>query len=77
MGGGAGHLLQVHCCINTRLTYVSCSAQDEHGNLHAKSWAEALDTVKQRLAGLQGDQVRGIAGKLADAESMIALKVGL
>ncbi len=50
--------------------------QDEAGNLHAKSWAEALDVVKQRLAGLSGDQIRGIAGKLADAESMVALKVG-
>lgn len=49
--------------------------QDEAGNLHAKSWAEALDVVKQRLAGLSGDQIRGIAGKLADAESMVALKV--
>lgn len=51
--------------------------QDEHGNLKAQTWTEALYVIKQRLQGVQGDQIRGIAGKLADAESMIALKVWL
>lgn len=51
--------------------------QDEHGNLKAQTWTEALDVIRQRLQGVQGDQIRGIAGKLADAESMIALKVWL
>jgi hypothetical protein len=51
--------------------------QDEHGNLKAQTWSEALHVIRQRLQGVQGDQIRGIAGKLADAESMIALKVCL
>jgi NADH dehydrogenase/NADH:ubiquinone oxidoreductase subunit G len=49
--------------------------QDEHGNLKSQTWTEALHVIKQRMQGVQGDQIRGIAGKLADAESMIALKV--
>ena len=50
--------------------------QDEQGNLQNSSWPEALAAVRSRLAGLHGDQIRAIAGKLADAESMIAMKVG-
>lgn len=50
--------------------------QDEKGNLKAQTWTEALHAIQQRVQGVQGDQIRGIAGKLADAESMIALKVG-
>lgn len=51
--------------------------QDKHGNLKSQTWSEALHVIRQRLQGVQGDQIRGIAGKLADAESMIALKVCL
>ena len=38
-------------------------------------WSEALDAVQQALGKVQGNEIRAIAGKLADAEGIIALKV--
>ena len=40
------------------------------------SWPEALATVAEGLAssGAKGDEIKAIAGSLADAESMVALK---
>ncbi|GAA99357.1 hypothetical protein E5Q_06052 [Mixia osmundae IAM 14324] len=40
------------------------------------SWSEALDIVGEGLAksGATGNQIQGIAGALADSESMVALK---
>lgn len=40
------------------------------------SWPEALATVAEGLAqsGAKGDEIKGVAGALADAESMVALK---
>ncbi|CEH17840.1 nadh-ubiquinone oxidoreductase [Ceraceosorus bombacis] len=40
------------------------------------SWPEALATVAEGLAasGAKGDEIQGVAGALADAESLVALK---
>lgn len=38
------------------------------------SWADALAAVQRGLEGVQGSEMKAIAGKLADAESMMALK---
>lgn len=43
---------------------------------HPVAWPDALKAVADRLATVKGNEIKGIAGKLADAESMIALKVG-
>ena len=42
--------------------------------LQQATWPEAFAAVKQAASGLKGSQMRAIAGKLADAESMVALK---
>ena len=39
-------------------------------------WSEALEAVQQAVGKVQGNEIKAIAGKLADAESMISLKVG-
>ena len=38
------------------------------------SWSSALLTVRDRVAGLNGDQLLGVVGEQADAESIVALK---
>ncbi|KAI8063496.1 G subunit of NADH dehydrogenase [Gongronella butleri] len=38
------------------------------------SWEKALTVVADRLQSVQGDEAKAIAGHLADAESMVALK---
>lgn len=48
--------------------------KNSEGNLESKSWPEAVAAVSEKLGALKGNEIRGIAGKLADAESMIALK---
>lgn len=45
--------------------------------LQPAAWPEALDAVKSALEGVDGSEIKAISGKLADAESMIALKVGM
>jgi len=42
--------------------------------LQAASWAEALAAVKAGLRGATGDAIKAVAGKLADAESMVCVK---
>ncbi|KAI8470294.1 MAG: NADH:ubiquinone oxidoreductase 76 kDa subunit [Monoraphidium minutum] len=42
--------------------------------LQPSTWGEALAAVRAAAAGKSGSQLRAIAGKLADAESMVALK---
>jgi len=44
------------------------------GKLHETSWAAAFNAVADGLKGVSGDQIAGLAGDLADAESMYALK---
>ena len=44
--------------------------------LKPASWPDALLAVKKGLEGAQRNEIKAIAGKLADAESMVALKVG-
>ena len=48
-------------------------AQGANG-LEASTWGEALTAIKSAAAGLRGTQLKAIAGKLSDAESMVALK---
>ncbi|HXQ50460.1 MAG TPA: NADH-quinone oxidoreductase subunit NuoG [Stellaceae bacterium] len=45
-----------------------------HGRLEEASWHDAFAAIAQRLARLPGTQVAAIAGDLADAEAMCALK---
>lgn len=44
------------------------------GSLQQTSWQDALSTVRDAVRRVKGNEIRAIAGKLADAESMIALK---
>jgi NADH-quinone oxidoreductase subunit G len=43
--------------------------------LEAASWPDAFEAIKKGLEGAKRNQIAAIAGKLADAESMVALKV--
>jgi NADH-quinone oxidoreductase subunit G len=44
------------------------------GKLHPASWPEAFAAIAQRLKGLPGGKIAAIAGDVADAEAMLALK---
>ncbi len=44
------------------------------GRLRPATWAEAFDAIKQKLLGTSANRVAAIAGDLACAESMVALK---
>jgi NADH-quinone oxidoreductase subunit G len=44
------------------------------GKLEAATWAEAFDAIVAKIKELSGTQIAAIAGDLADAESMLALK---
>ena len=46
----------------------------KNGKLVPCSWREAFDAIAARVTGVQGTQVAAIAGDLADAEAMLALK---
>lgn len=38
-------------------------------------WPDALKAIAEGLKGVKGNEMKAIAGKLADAEAMVALKV--
>jgi NADH-quinone oxidoreductase subunit G len=44
------------------------------GKLEPATWAEALTAIAARLKGLDGGRIAAIAGDMADAESLVALK---
>ena len=44
------------------------------GKLSPASWPEALSAVAEKMKGLSGEQMAAVAGDLADAESVFALK---
>ncbi len=44
------------------------------GRLRPASWPEAFQAVAERLKGVAGGRIAALAGDLADAESMLALK---
>ena len=44
------------------------------GRMVKASWTEAFAAIAERLQGVPGDKIGAIAGNLADAESMLALK---
>jgi NADH-quinone oxidoreductase subunit G len=44
------------------------------GKLRPASWPEAFTAIAAKLKGLPGDRIGAVAGGLADAESMVALK---
>jgi len=44
------------------------------GKLTKASWPDAFAAIADKLAGVAGDRIGAIAGDLADAESMLALK---
>ena len=45
-----------------------------NGRLQEVSWDKALDAITDRVCAASGDRIAAIAGDLADAESMFALK---
>ncbi len=44
------------------------------GKLHPATWPEAFAAIAERLKGLPGTKMAAIAGDMADAEAMLALK---
>jgi len=48
--------------------------KDESGSLKPVKWDEALLKVKEQMEKVKGGEMKAIAGKLADAESLICLK---
>jgi NADH-quinone oxidoreductase subunit G len=46
----------------------------KNGKLVESNWAEAFSVISQRIEGVPGTRIAGIAGDLCDAESMLALK---
>ncbi len=44
------------------------------GKLVEATWGEAFAAIAERLHGMRGDRIGAVAGDLADAESMLALK---
>lgn len=70
---GLKHAFGVHC--NPYCGYPRIPAQGPNG-LQPATWGEALSAVAAASKGLRGTQLKAVAGKLADAESMVALKVG-
>ncbi len=47
---------------------------EKSGKLVEASWESALQHVADKLDGLKGEQIAGLAGDMADIESMVALK---
>jgi NADH-quinone oxidoreductase subunit G len=45
-----------------------------NGKLQEKSWDDALKVIAEKLSSVEGDKIGAIAGDLADAESIVALK---
>jgi NADH-quinone oxidoreductase subunit G len=45
-----------------------------NGKLQAVTWGEAFAAIAERMKGVSGEKIAGIAGDLADAESVLALK---
>ncbi|EDO49065.1 predicted protein, partial [Nematostella vectensis] len=48
--------------------------KDARGNLTACTWEEALISVAQKMTSLNGNEMVAIAGGLADAEALVAMK---
>jgi NADH-quinone oxidoreductase subunit G len=46
----------------------------QDGKLRQASWPEAFQAIASRLKGIPGDRIGAVAGGLADAESIVALK---
>ncbi len=44
------------------------------GKLQKAAWTDAFEAIDAKLKGVSGDRIGAIAGDLADAESMLALK---
>lgn len=48
--------------------------KDAQGNLSACSWEDALIAVASQMQNLSGGEIAAVAGGMADAESLVALK---
>ena len=44
------------------------------GKLREASWQDAFQAIKSGLSGLEGNQIAGLAGDLAEVEALVALK---
>ncbi len=47
---------------------------EKTGKLKEASWEQAFAFIASRLQGVQGDEIAGLVGDLADVESIVALK---
>ena len=47
---------------------------EDSGKLEEASWGEALSYIGMKMRGLKGDEIAGLVGDMADAESIVALK---
>ena len=63
-----------HICDGLRTQRLDRPYVRENGRLRPASWDEALDVVAKRLGAANGQKVGVIAGDLAGAEEMFALK---
>ena len=46
----------------------------EGGRLRVATWAEAFEAIAAKLRGMPGERIGAVAGGLADAESIVALR---
>jgi len=63
-----------HACDGLKRQRLDTPYIRENGKLRAASWGEAFDTIVKRMKGVAGTKIAAIAGDMACAESMIALK---
>lgn len=70
-----------HCCTQESVPQTRCSSSlcgQLWGlqGLESAQWEEALKAIAEAMGKVKGNEISFIAGKLADAESLIATKVG-
>lgn len=63
-----------HACDGLRRQRLDTPYIRENGKLRAASWGEAFDAIAKRMKGVSGGKIAAIAGDMACAESMVALK---
>jgi len=63
-----------HACDGLKRQRLDTPYVRENGKLRAASWGEAFDVIVKRMKGVAGTKIAAIAGDMACAESMVALK---
>ena len=57
-------------------TYQQIQCLECSQGLESAQWEDALKAAAEALGKVKGNEISFIAGKLADAESLISMKVG-